>query len=164
MLAPLGILARAEGWGAVEEQRPEAMGLRERVAYLVGLTRAGGAEGDQTGLLPEILALLADMAREVDRLRAGEQVLTGTVRTLRGHLAELADEVFGGDTTLLHCDACGQAMRVLTADLHDDRIELVCPCCGHVVHAYDHGLDYDEDEDTLDSQPDGPEADGHPSR
>ncbi len=132
---------------AMQEQRPEAGDLRERVAYLIGATRSQGAEEVVSG----ILEVLADMAREVDRLRAGE-------RALRGHLAELADEVLGDDTTLLHCERCGQAMRVLTADLHDDQVELVCPGCGNVVHGYDHGLDYDEDEDTLEGRSPDPEA------
>lgn len=142
---------------AMEEHQ---MDTRERVAYLLGLARAQAADGrGDSQLLTGILEVLADLAREVSQLRAGERTLSSHVRSLRGHLAELAGGAFNGadfpDTALVHCEACGQAMRVLTADLSNDQVELVCPTCGHVVHAYDPGLDYDEDEDTLEDLPEG---------
>jgi rubrerythrin len=135
----------------------EDMDLRERVAYLIGLQRAEGREQPPDAeIIAGILDVLAELAREVEVLRAEERSLTGRLRSLRDNVAELADDFFGPAerprTVLVRCEACGQAMRVLASDLDDDQVELVCPSCGHVVHSYDPGLDYDEDEDTLEDR------------
>jgi phage FluMu protein Com len=135
------------------------MDIKEKVAYLAGLLQAQGSEEGAavTGaVLTGVLDVLAALAREVEALRKASGALSGRIRALDGSLADLADEVFGDfghvPTTLIRCQACGQAMRVATADLEDDQVELVCPRCGTVVHAYDPGLDYDEGDDTLEGR------------
>lgn len=146
----MGILAAMEN--------SQGLATREKIAHLAGLMRshAGAAPGPEpvAEVLSGVLDVLGDLADEVASVRSGAQTLTGRVRALREGLAELSDEVLLGEIgpghgVVIRCADCGQAMEVAIADLDDDQVELICPACGHVVHNFDAGFDYDEDQDEL---------------
>lgn len=130
--------------------------IKERVAYLQGLTRGlnvneQSAEGR---VLVQMVDVLQDMAEELHCLHSGQEDLENYVETIDEDLTDLEEEVYeeGDDLEMVEvdCPSCHETVA-FEADLlnDDDALEVTCPNCGDVV--YDTDLEFDESDDEYES-------------
>jgi DNA-directed RNA polymerase subunit delta len=110
--------------------------LRERVAYLKGLT--SGLNVQQTTpegrLLLEMVDVVDNLVKEIQHLQSSHSLLEEYVETLDEDLADLEDDVYE--------DATADSQDWV--DIGDDYYEMECPNCHEDVLIYDDMLD-DED-------------------
>lgn len=124
-------------------------GIKERVAYLHGLTRGLNVnENTPEGkVLLHMIDVLRDMAEDVEDIYLQQQDLETYVETLDEDLNDLEEEVYEDyceeeDFIEMQCPVCHEEVS-FEADILDAKedIEVTCPHCGSVV--YDNVIDCD---------------------
>ena len=128
-------------------------GIKERVAYLHGLTKGLNVDEHtpEGKVLLNIIDVLNDMAEDVEDIYLQQQDLESYVETLDEDLNDLEDEVYDSncicedDLIEMQCPVCHEDVS-FEADILDAKedIEVTCPHCGGVV--YDTMIDCDYSE------------------
>lgn len=121
--------------------------LTNRAAYIKGL--ADGLklseETNEGKILKELLALVADMADEVEALDDEIVFIEDKIDEMEDVIEIIGDEAFGDDCDdedvyTLDCENCGAEVDFTVDDLDDiENGDFICPECGEVIE-----LDFDE--------------------
>jgi endogenous inhibitor of DNA gyrase (YacG/DUF329 family) len=135
--------------------------LKERIAFLQGL--AEGLELKQeTGegrILGEILAILSEMADELEQLSDEHQDLEEYLSAVDESLGELEDDYYnngeypedeeGEEYIEVDCPECGEKVYFEEEALDEEgtTVEITCPNCGTIVFSTEEDDDIDLYED-----------------
>ncbi|MGE5552796.1 MAG: CD1247 N-terminal domain-containing protein [Betaproteobacteria bacterium] len=132
--------------------------VKEQVAYLKGLIDGSdflAREGKERVIWEKILELFSSIAEGLDELKTGQQELEQYAEALDDDLAEVEEELYGGEEkgedefVEMECPHCKEAVRFAEELLYDDDVEVTCPNCGEVVYASEP----EEEEGTEPGQP-----------
>jgi ribosomal protein S27E len=134
--------------------------LKEKVAYLQGLTNGMDISGDtrEGRLLLNVVDVLEDIAEELDGVRSQQNDLEQYVESIDEDLTVLEDDFYdiddfeeiaddydevgegGLEFVEVDCPTCHETVHFEEEFLHDaDGVEISCPNCGGIV--YDSDLD-----------------------
>lgn len=131
--------------------------LRERVSYLQGLAEglAVDSDGREGKLLAQVIAVLGEMAGELERLGQAQQDLEEYVSALDESIGELEEDYYGEEPEEeadeeedddeeegyieVECPKCHEKVY-FEEDVLDDHVvtEITCPQCGEVVFSTDN--------------------------
>ncbi len=116
------------------------MSLAEKAAYIKGLADGLDLEADkkEARVIKEMLELLSEMAGDVDDMGADLGELFDVVEQIDEDLAQLEDEVFGGEPIgfsdemyEIVCPNCHEAVQL------DEEVliagDVICPACGEKI-------------------------------
>ena len=125
--------------------------LTDRVSYLKGLAEGLklNAESNEGKLIEKMLDVLADLAAEVEDLRADHDDLNEYVESIDSDLSEMEDMLFGEEDE----DGCGCGGHCHCHDDEDEDdedddeslVEYTCPHCGEEMTFEVENFDFDED-------------------
>ncbi len=135
------------------------MNIKEKVAYLQGLTNGMDINGEtrEGRLLLNVVDLLDDMAVVIEEVRSGHDDLEQYVESIDEDLTVLEDDFYDIDTietdedydeadeegidfVEVECPSCHETVHFEKNLLHDnDAVEITCPNCSGIV--YDSELD-----------------------
>ena len=137
--------------------------LTDRVSYLKGLAEGLklNTESNEGKLIEKMLEVLADLAAEVEDLRADHDDLNEYVESIDSDLSDMEDMLFGDEDEEgcgCHChgeddeDGCGCGGHG-HCHCHDDEdddedeslVEYTCPHCGEEMTFEVENFDFDED-------------------
>lgn len=121
--------------------------LTNRAAYLQGLADGLKLDKETTEgkLIDELIALVSDMAQELEALDDEQAFVADKMDELEDVIELIGDEVYGYDDDedevyTLVCEKCGEEIDFTADDLDDIASgDFVCPECGEVIE-----LDFDE--------------------
>ena len=136
--------------------------LTDKASYLKGLAEGMrlNMDKDANKLLLEVLAMLSDVADELEALSDAHDELNEYVESIDDDLADLEETLFGDDDDCdCHCgddcdcdcddDDCDCGCHCHDDDDDDiDADELIayaCPSCGHEIEFRASDVDFDED-------------------
>lgn len=131
--------------------------LREKVAYLEGLTKGMDLQADtaENKLLLKMIDVMGDMADTVDGLQNEHRELEDYVESIDEDLANVEESLYEEDDgdagcVEMECPACHETVT-FDADLldADEAVEVTCPNCGGVV--YDNTLEVTAQETPLET-------------
>ena len=125
------------------------MTITEKVAYLQGLAEGLklNTESNEGKLIEKMLDVLADLAAEVEDLRADHDDLNEYVESIDSDLSEMEDMLFGEEDE----DGCGCGGHCHCHDDEDEEdeddslVEYTCPHCGEEMTFEVENFDFDED-------------------
>ncbi len=120
--------------------------LTDRASFLRGLAQGMqlSKETNEGKLLGEIIDVLGEMAKEMEKLQESYDELNEYVESIDDDLADMEEVIFGDDED--EDDECGD-----DCDCHDDEdgegetIAYACPHCGHEMEFNASDVDFDED-------------------
>ena len=121
--------------------------LREKVAYLEGLTKGMDLSADTATnkLLLKMIEVMGEMAETVDGLQNEHRELEDYVESIDEDLANVEENIYeedddGPGCVEMECPTCHEQVT-FDADLldTDEAVEVTCPKCGGVV--YDNTLE-----------------------
>ncbi len=130
------------------------MSTREKVAYLKGLIEGSeylGGDAKNRAIWDAMLAVLSEVAEDMDNLAIGQAELEDYVGAMDDDLSYLENEVYGDDedeeddSVEIECPECGEVVCFAEDLLYEDNIEVTCFNCGAVVYSSD-----EDEEDDLD--------------
>lgn len=150
------------------------MNIKEKVAYLQGLTNGMDISGEtrEGRLLLNVVDLLDDMAEVIEGVRSQQDDLEVYVESIDEDLTVLEDDYYDIDTlesdddydeldqegidfVEVECPSCHEAVHFEENLLHDDdEVEITCPNCGGIV--------YDSEYNTADTMSAAIGANRHP--
>lgn len=129
------------------------MNIKEKVAYLQGLTNGMDISGDtrEGRLLLNVVDVLDDMAEMIEGVRVQQDDLEEYVESIDDDLTVLEDDFYeidtietmddydddeeGLDFVEVECPSCHEAVHFEENLLHDDEeVEITCPNCGGIVY------------------------------
>lgn len=120
--------------------------LTDRASFLRGLAQGMqlNKETNEGKLLGEIIDVLGEMAKEMEKLQEAYDELNEYVESIDDDLADMEEVIFGEDED--DDDECDD-----DCDCHDDEdgegetIAYACPHCGHEMEFNAGDVDFDED-------------------
>ncbi|MBX6377251.1 MAG: zinc ribbon domain-containing protein [Clostridia bacterium] len=123
--------------------------IKERIAYLQGLANGlklndAGREGQ---VLAGVLEVLDAMAVDLAQVEDNQEDLEAYVESIDSDLTDLEEDYYGDAvaTTAVwqfSCPNCGLQLEVeQEGGDEDERLELVCPACGQVLHETESGFE-----------------------
>jgi DNA-directed RNA polymerase subunit delta len=148
--------------------------LTDRASFLRGLAQGMqlNKETNEGKLISEIIDVLGEMAKEMEKLQESYDELNEYVESIDDDLADMEEVIFGdeddeedgeeecgeeceghddeeenGETISYACPHCGHEMEFNAGDVDFDE-DVLCPACKKPVFPeYEPGEDDDEDDD-----------------
>ncbi len=140
--------------------------LTDRASFLKGLAQGMqlSKDSNEGKLLSEIIEVLGEMAKEMEKLQEAHDELNEYVESIDDDLADMEEAIFGeeeddededgdaaddedgdGETISYTCPHCGHEMEFNAADVDFDE-DVLCPACKKPVFPEYEPDDEDENE------------------